>query len=145
MLYDVRSNEVAKKFWDSEVDATQKPFTAFDVNSNERVICVGTEETKGDVFMSFFDVREGKMIGGYWESHENDITQIKFHPTNPNLLLSGSMDGLINSFDISELNEDDALQCTLNTERSVAKLNWLVNFIIIIFRLFDFNSIVVLF
>lgn len=122
LLYDMRTNEQVNKFWDAE--SKLKPYSAFDLNSNGRVICVGTEETRTDVFLSFFDVRHSKMTGGYWESHEDDISQVKFHPTNPNLLLSGSLDGLINSFDISELNEEDALQCTFNTERSVSALNW---------------------
>lgn len=121
-LYDIRTNDLVNKFWDSETSL--KPYTAFDVNSNGRVICVGTEETKTDVFLSFFDVRQKKMIGGYWESHEKDISQVKFHPTNPNSLASGSIDGLINTFDISQINEDEALQCTFNTDRSVASLNW---------------------
>lgn len=123
LLFDVRTNEQVNKFWDSETGCV-KPYSAFDLNSNGRVLCVGTEETKTDVFLCFFDVRQNKIVGGYWESHENDVTQIKFHPTNPNLLLSGAMDGLINYFDISELNEEDAIQGTLNTDRSVSSLNW---------------------
>lgn len=123
LLFDIRTNEQVNKFWDSESDKL-KPYSAFDLNSNGRMICVGTEETRTDVFLCFFDVRQNKMVGGYWDSHENDISQVKFHPTNPNLLLSGSLDGLINYFDISELNEEDAIQGTFNTERSVCKLNW---------------------
>lgn len=122
ILYDVRTNEKVNKFWDSE--NKPKPYTAFDLNSNGRIICVGTEETKTDVFLSFFDVRQSKMVGGYWESHEDDISQVKFHPRNPNLLMSGSLDGLINTFDMKETNEEDALQCTFNTDRSVSSLNW---------------------
>lgn len=124
LLFDVRTNEQVNKFWDSETEGCVKPYSAFDLNSNGRVICVGTEETKSDVFLCFFDVRQSKLVGGYWDSHENDVTQIKFHPTNPNLLLSGAMDGLINYFDINELNEEEAIQGTLNTDRSVSSLNW---------------------
>lgn len=122
-LFDVRSNKLVNKFWDAELN-NLKPYSAFDINSNGRIICVGSEETKADVFLSFFDIRQNKIIGGYWESHEDDISQVKFHPSNPNLLLSGSLDGLINYFDISEMNEEEALQATLNTEKSVSNLNW---------------------
>lgn len=122
-LFDVRTKESVNKFYDLE-EGKGKPYSTFDVNSNGRIICAGTEEKKTDVFLSFFDIRKQNIIGAYWESHDNDISQIKFHPSNPNLLLSGGLDGLINSFDISEANEDDALQCTLNTDRSVTSLNW---------------------
>ncbi len=49
---------------------------------------------------------------------------MKFHSKNPDLILSGSTDGLICVFDISQTDEDDALLCTLNTESSVGKINW---------------------
>ena len=63
-------------------------------------------------------------MGGYFESHQDDVTAIRFHAKNPDLMCSGSVDGLINVFDLKEANEDDALQQTLNTESSVHKLNW---------------------
>jgi hypothetical protein len=37
-----------------------------------------------------------------------DVTQVRFHPSGA--LFSGSMDGLICVFDISQNNEDDAVQ-----------------------------------
>lgn len=49
---------------------------------------------------------------------------MKFHSKNPDLILSGSTDGLICVFDISQTDEDDALLCTLNTESSVGNINW---------------------
>lgn len=124
LLYDVRTNALETKFYDAENPL--KPYTAFDLNCNGRILCAGTEAIKTDVFLNFFDVRQTKILGGYFESHEDDISQVKFHPTNPNLLLSGALDGLINVFDISESDEDDALQTTFNTDRSVSSLNWWV-------------------
>lgn len=57
-------------------------------------------------------------------SHQDDITDVKFHSKNPDLILSGSTDGLLCVFDISQTDEDDALLCTLNTESSVGNVNW---------------------
>lgn len=57
-------------------------------------------------------------------SHQDDITDVKFHSKNPDLILSGSTDGLLCAFDISQKDEDDALLCTLNTESSVGNINW---------------------
>lgn len=57
-------------------------------------------------------------------SHQDDITDMSFHSKNPDLIISGSTDGLICVFDISKTDEDDALLCTLNTESSVGNINW---------------------
>lgn len=105
-------------------DNKKKPITNFDINQNDRLLCAGTDQINSDVFLLFFDVRQRQLLGGYWESHTDDITQVKFHPTNPDVLASGSTDGLINVFDVSNSSEDDALQYCLNTESSVDRLNW---------------------
>ncbi|KAI5741756.1 hypothetical protein M8J76_016803 [Diaphorina citri] len=113
---------------DSEKDdrpACIKPITCFDMAPNKFLICAGTEEVEGDSFLLFFDVRTATLHGGYWESHTDDITQVHFHPTSSNTLMSGSTDGLVNIFDVNESSEDDALQHCLNTEDSVEKLCWL--------------------
>lgn len=49
---------------------------------------------------------------------------VKFHPSNPDMLASGSTDGLINVFDCKQESEDDALQFSLNTGDSVQKIKW---------------------
>lgn len=50
--------------------------------------------------------------------------QVKFHPDNPNKLISGSTDGLINLYDLSQSSEDDAFIDCLNTESSIEELSW---------------------
>lgn len=50
---------------------------------------------------------------------------MKFHSEDSNKLISGSVDGLINVYDLSQSNEDDALIDSLNTESSIEKLSWL--------------------
>lgn len=62
-------------------------------------------------------------MGAYSDSHDDDVTQVKFHPENKDILASGSTDGLVNIFNVSESSEDDALQMTLNTESSVVSLS----------------------
>lgn len=49
---------------------------------------------------------------------------MRFHPTKTDSLASGSTDGLVCLFDITEENEDDALQYTLNSCATVARLGW---------------------
>ena len=47
------------------------------------------------------------------------LFQVKFHPTSANRLASGSTDGLVCTFDISQTSEEDAILSTLNSESSV--------------------------
>ncbi|XP_055624240.1 WD repeat-containing protein 89 [Toxorhynchites rutilus septentrionalis] len=124
IFYDLRSNKTIYTFEDSS-EGIQKTLTAFDINQNDRVLCASTDVQKnGDSFLLFFDIRERKYLGSYWECHSEDITNVRFHPTNPDLLASGSVDGLINVFDISHPNEDDAMKYCFNVEDSIERLNW---------------------
>lgn len=122
-LIDLRLQESVHRFEDLS-SGTRKKIRSFDVNQNNRILCAGTDDIEDDVFILFFDIRQKSLLGGYWDSHSDDVTQLKFHPKNPNILASGSTDGLINIFDISFSNENDAFQSCFNTVSSVAELNW---------------------
>lgn len=130
-LFDLRAEgEQARFLYKSSPDAeaglppVPKSISAFDRNANSRIVCSGTEQHMGNVYLLFFDVRERKQLGVYHDSHEDDVTSVRFHPTNPDLLCTGGTDGLINVFDIKETDEDEALLNTINTESSVHRLNW---------------------
>ncbi|XP_065562081.1 WD repeat-containing protein 89-like isoform X2 [Artemia franciscana] len=99
-----------------------KPFSTMDVNCSDTFICGGTEKNGDDSFLLFFDVRNPKVLGGYWESHSEDV---RFHPNDANYMASSSIDGLINVFDISKNSEEDALLYTLGSEVSPDTLKWL--------------------
>ncbi|CAG2055643.1 unnamed protein product [Timema podura] len=49
------------------------------------------------------------------------LKQVRFHPSKCDTIATGSTDGLINIFDLSQGCEDDALLYSLNTEASVRK------------------------
>jgi hypothetical protein len=53
------------------------------------------------------------------------------------MLASGSIDGLINIFDVSKTCEDDALQQSLNTESSVVSFSNVLYLFIITCRAFS--------
>ncbi len=61
-------------------------------------------------------------MGGYWDSHEDDVTAVRFYGDSK--LASGGTDGIINVFDVAKASEDDALDGSINTESSVQKLAW---------------------
>jgi WD40 repeat protein len=56
----------------------------------------------------------------YVESHTDTITSLQLHPSHPSLLLSSSTDGLVNIFDISQPDEDDALFQVINHRSAIA-------------------------
>lgn len=94
---------------------------------DERIIAGGTEHIGGDTFILFWDIRhansklddKNSLLGGYWESHMEDVTSLAFHPNKQDILASGSTDGLINIFDLTQPSEESALTYSLNTESSV--------------------------
>lgn len=121
--YDLRTKATLVQAFEN-VDITDKPFTCFDVNTDDSVLGAGTERSKNEAFIVLFDARKASPLVTYTESHQDDLTQIKFHPSKPKTLATGSIDGLINVFDITESDEDDALEYCLNTENSVQIINW---------------------
>lgn len=61
----------------------------------------------------------------YIESHNDDVTSLSFHPSSPSFLLSGSTDGLVNLYDITIADEDDALIQVFNHGSSIAQADFL--------------------
>lgn len=129
------------KCWDARL-ASEKPvqlfkgypsniFISFDVNCKDHVLCAGTEKVDDDALLVFWDARTASQdsstrepLGAYSETHSDDITQVRFHPSNPSMVVSGSTDGLVNVFDISVDNEEDALVATCNSVSSVSCIGW---------------------
>lgn len=79
----------------------------------------------------------------YIESHSDDITEVyrtlfsavgsyadhstklQFHPTRPQILLSGSTDGLVNIYNTTITDEEEALHQTINHGSSIHHANFL--------------------
>jgi len=51
---------------------------------------------------------------------------VKFHPTEDKTVISGSTDGIINLFDVTQTTEQDAFQLSFNTNSSV--VSEIINF-----------------
>jgi len=125
-LWDLRTDTTTPvaKFSDSSDEGQIKPLRSFDVDSSDRVLCAGSELIINDAFLLFWDIRHHKSLGGYWQSHSDDINMVSFNGGVSNKLCSGSDDGLVNIFDINACNEDDALLYSLNVELSVDACIW---------------------
>ena len=94
--------------------ADEHKFLSVTCNSEDQLIAAGSE-LKGEenVAVAFWDVRapiNKQLLGYYTESHSDDILQVKFSRLNAKKLLSGSTDGLVCLYDVSQANEDDALE-----------------------------------
>lgn len=67
-----KSNKNYNSLDDSEL--VVKPVSCFDVNANDRLICAGTDELNHNVYLLFFDIRERRLMGGFFESHQEEVT-----------------------------------------------------------------------
>ncbi|XP_055948600.1 WD repeat-containing protein 89-like [Argiope bruennichi] len=124
LVWDSRSGASPVQTFSDDSDGPAKPLTCFDLNSDEAYVCAGTELIRQDSFLLFWDRRTGMNVGGYWNSHTDEISHVQFHSSCNYGLASSSVDGLINIYDLTQNNEDEALTNTLNTETSVNKFTW---------------------
>ncbi|CEP61347.1 uncharacterized protein LALA0_S03e00826g [Lachancea lanzarotensis] len=108
-IFDVRTrDEVA--ILKNEKSA---PFLSLD--SRHDLLACGTELSGVDAVLQLYDVRKlGSPLRSFVDSHHDDITTIKFHPSDRNVLLSGSTDGYVNIYDLTQDDEEDALHQVIN-------------------------------
>eukprot|EP01138_Halocafeteria_seosinensis_P004063 gb/GECG01004155.1/.p1 GENE.gb/GECG01004155.1/~~gb/GECG01004155.1/.p1 ORF type:complete len:259 (+),score=34.28 gb/GECG01004155.1/:1-777(+) len=98
--------------------------TCLSVNKGGELLAVGAGSS-----ILFYDIRligEEVMLplGAYIESHQTRVSQLRFHPTLPQYLVSGSEDNLINVFDVSQPSEEDALNGVINTGSAVRRFGF---------------------
>ncbi|OJD26146.1 hypothetical protein ACJ73_02473 [Blastomyces percursus] len=91
------------------------PITALVYSPEPCTIVAGTELVSSQSSVIFWDIRSpGRPRLQYVESHNDDITELQFHPTWRNVLLSGSTDGLVNIYDTTISDEGEALLQVVN-------------------------------
>ncbi|CZT12523.1 related to WD40 repeat protein [Rhynchosporium agropyri] len=89
-------------------------------------LAAGTELTNHQASVLVWDMRDlTAPVVNYIESHSDDVTELQFHPTRPQILLSGSTDGLVNIFNTTIIDEEDALHQTINHGASISHANFL--------------------
>lgn len=73
----------------------------------------------------FWERRTGRPLAAFDDSHAQDVTQVKFAPSNKDMLISGSEDGLLSLFDVSAgLDEEESFKAALNIETAVARIGF---------------------
>ncbi|KAI5843873.1 WD domain protein [Morchella snyderi] len=72
------------------------------VNAGANVLAGGTELVEGSRIarVVIWDLRTADTKVQYTESHNDDVTELQFHPTMPHILLSGSTDALVNMYNL---------------------------------------------
>ncbi|KAJ3046405.1 WD repeat-containing protein 89 [Rhizophlyctis rosea] len=120
-LWDLRSGAQALSHDGVEVRA---PVLSLSVNSNHTLLAAGTELVGDDAKILFWDVRNGLApLAEFIECHSDDVTQVRFHPEQPNAMMSGSTDGLVCLYNLETFDEDDALYQVIK-EDSVHKIGY---------------------
>lgn len=108
-----------------EFSGSDKNFLCLDINSSDSKLAAGTEASDfNEVDLFIWDRRKSSVLVKYTDSHQDDITQVSFNPEKENILASGSTDGLVCEFDLTQTTEDEALFLTLNSRSSVAYVGW---------------------
>jgi len=92
-------------------------------SSNGTLLAAGAKDR-----VLFWDRRTRKPAAIFTDTHAQDVTQVRFHPTVSSALLSGSEDGLIAVFDVaSALDEDEGFKAGLNIDTAVARFGFYGN------------------
>ncbi|KAJ5096734.1 hypothetical protein N7456_007455 [Penicillium angulare] len=110
-LWDIRAGSMVLEI------ETNKNFPVLSVacNPHTNTIVTGTELVSSQAVVALWDIRSANAPRlQYVESHNDDITELQYHPTQHNILLSGSTDGLVNVYDTTITDEDDALVQVIN-------------------------------
>ncbi|KAI2791167.1 hypothetical protein POX_c04023 [Penicillium oxalicum] len=110
-LWDVRAKQAVVEM----ETARHAPVLSVACNAENNTIVSGTELLSSQAVVAFWDIRSPQAPRlQYVESHNDDITELQYHPTRSNILLSGSTDGLVNIYDTTVTDEDEALVQVIN-------------------------------
>ncbi|KAL1593736.1 hypothetical protein SLS60_010468 [Paraconiothyrium brasiliense] len=141
---DQQSNLVATagrdgliKFWDkrnpgkavAEIQSPQKLISSLVCSSEKNFLAAGIENPEDGPHGSpvyIWDQRNPQApVREYVDSHTDTVTDLQIHPNLPNLLLSASTDGLVNVFDFTQADEDDALYQVVNHRSAIARAGFM--------------------
>jgi WD repeat-containing protein 89 len=115
------------KCWDTRtgteemsLDLRGAEIASMSVGFNDSLLAVGVENK-----VCFYDIRNTRTkIGEYSDIHTDDVTQVLFSKTNPNILASGSEDGLVCLYNVATAGEDSAVVSILNTESPIRRFGF---------------------
>ncbi|KAI9837070.1 MAG: hypothetical protein M1819_000719 [Sarea resinae] len=121
------------RIWDTRTSTNVTTLTkqkqgailSLDCSSSRNAIVAGTELTpqnreEPQAITALWDIRAGVTPQlQYVESHNDDVTELRFHPNDPTFFLSGSTDGLVNVYNSAISDEEEALHQVINHGSSI--------------------------
>ncbi|GEM07537.1 WD repeat domain 89 [Rhodotorula toruloides] len=110
---------------------TRAAYLCASQSSDHSALAVGTELHQYEAMIDIWDLRTMQLQHTYTEAHSDDITAVAFHPS-PSLshaLLSGSVDGLINTYDYWDIEQQEQL-VDFGDVRDVALQPWRTDYVI---------------
>ncbi|PYH97274.1 WD40 repeat-like protein [Aspergillus ellipticus CBS 707.79] len=112
-LWDLRSGKNSAVL---ELETSnQAPVLAIACCPETNSVVAGSELLSYQAIVAFWDTRSpGQTCLQYVESHSDDVTELQYHPTRKTTVLSGSTDGLVNIYNTTIADEDDALVQVIN-------------------------------
>ncbi|KAJ2159292.1 hypothetical protein GGF46_003128 [Coemansia sp. RSA 552] len=110
----------------AHVFRSEDPVLSFDLSADKTMLIGGSQLNSSYMAkIQFWDPRApGAPVTAFEGSHSDDVTQIHCNWTAPKKFLSGSTDGLLCTFDMSQPEEDDALEYVANTNASIAQCGY---------------------
>ncbi|MCJ1398340.1 hypothetical protein MMC11_001538 [Xylographa trunciseda] len=122
--WDLRSGKKTVELKDDKA----APILSLAVAPGGTAVAAGTELTHSQATVQIWDLRSPQTtVAKYVECHNDDVTELAYHPSRASVLLSGSTDGLVNIYDTTIADEDDSLIEILNHETSIHHAGFLTD------------------
>ncbi|ORZ30122.1 WD40-repeat-containing domain protein [Catenaria anguillulae PL171] len=119
--WDLRAPAAPVSTWSAP---NRHSLLSLSLSPSASLLATGTELVSDGAFIHFYDLRAPALQHSFTESLADDVTQLAFHPTVGNRLLSGSTDGIACVFDLNTWDEDEDLVGSMQSGSSVHKLGW---------------------
>jgi WD40 repeat protein len=132
-IFYTSSSDCTAKSWDLRVGLAPTSTVSFDsdvfamaVNQFDNLLVLGVESSIifYDKRMLSGNVRNQLRLGTYSDVHSDDLTQLQFHPSFPNILASSGEDGLLCLYNIGASEGSEASISIMNTDCPISKFGF---------------------
>lgn len=125
-LIQTSSTDGFVRTWDMRTHESVESYTkgpgksACSCTCNLNLVAAGIGEQ-----LVLWDRRTRKIITSFEDTHDQDIIQMKFNPSFPSAMISGSEDGSLAVFDVSQvIDEEDSFVGALSINTSISKIGF---------------------